>query len=190
MSLPECKFKFETVKAHHQEMIFKWLAEPHMQEFWDNSPEHKEDIILFINGRKQPSPYFDGIFTYWIGLVNEEPFCFFLTSEIKPDEVCPEIWREYISKTGHTYSIDFGIGNKAYLGKGLAAPALKAFTDYFRQHVDRKADTFFIDPDSNNPRARHVYAKAGFTFVGEFKGEKKYWDFSGEKTFLMVMKCV
>jgi RimJ/RimL family protein N-acetyltransferase len=184
------KFRFEVVKAHHKDLIFAWLIEPHMQEFWDNSPEHKEDIIIFINGRKRPSPYFDGIFTYWIGYVNEEPFCLLLTAEVKVDERCPEVWRENISKIGLTYSIDYGIGNRNYLGKGLAAPALKAFIDYFRQHVDRKADTFFIDPDSNNPRARHVYTKAGFTFVGEYQSEKAYWDFTGEKTYLMVMKCV
>ena len=101
------KFRFETVKSHHQDVVFEWFAEPHMQEFWD-----------------------------------------------------------------------------------MAVPALKAFTDYFRQNVDRNTDTFFIDPDSNNPRARHVYEKAGFSFVGEYEGEKKYWDFSREKTYLMVMKCV
>lgn len=180
--------KFKKVNATHLEMIFQWLSLPHMLEFWDNSQEHKDDIINFIDGRKQPSNYFDGIFTYWIGFADEDPFCFVLTAEVKADDECPPIWKEHISKTGLTYTIDFGIGNPAYLGKGLAAPALDAFTKFFVRDVNSRVDTFFIDPDANNPRAKHVYAKAGFHEVGAFQSEKKYWDFSGEKTFLMVKK--
>jgi hypothetical protein len=53
---------FEKASIKHQNIIFQWLAEPHMQEFWDNSPEHKEDILIFINGRMTPSNYFKGIY--------------------------------------------------------------------------------------------------------------------------------
>ena len=38
------------------------------------------------------------------------------------------------------------------MGKGLVAPTLKAFVDFYQSNVDEKADTFFIDPDVNNPR--------------------------------------
>lgn len=180
--------KFEKINKQHQDTLFHWLNEPHMQEFWDNSQEHRDDIIHFINGRKEPSNYFNGIFTYWIGTIDNVPFSFILTAEVKPEDDCSMISRQHISTTGTTYSIDFGIGNKAFLGKGLAASTLQAFTDFFQKHVDHKADTFFIDPDDNNPKAKHVYEKAGFNLVGEFKQEKKYWDFSGEKTYLMVKK--
>lgn len=178
--------KFEKVTKQHQKIIFEWLAEPHMQEFWDNSQEHKDDIINFINGRIEPSHYFDGIFTYWIGSVDNQPFCFLLTAQEKDSEKLPEIWNENLSKSGNTYSLDFGIGNKDFIGKGLASETLKAFTDFFRSEVDPSADTFFIDPDENNPRARHVYEKAGFVLVGDFKSLKRYWEFSGDKTYLMV----
>lgn len=177
---------FEKINIQHKDIIFHWLAEPHMQEFWDNSQEHQDDIVNFINGRKEPSNYFDGIFTYWIGIIDREPFSFILTAKVKLEDDCPSIWQEHISKTGTTYSIDFGIGNKAFLGKGLAAKTLQAFTDFFQKNIDSKADTFFIDPDDNNPRAKHVYEKAGFRLVGEFKNEKKYWDFNDKKTYLMV----
>jgi RimJ/RimL family protein N-acetyltransferase len=182
------KIKFEKINSDHKTRIFEWLEEPHMREFWDNSQEHKDDIINFINGRVQPSHYFDGIFTYWIGSLNEQPFCFILTAAVKPREAYPQIWRENISKSGTTYSLDFGIGNKKFLGQGLAAPTLEAFTDFFQAKIDPKADTFFIDPDVNNPRAEHVYEKAGFVCVGNFKSAKKYWDFTGEATLLMVKK--
>jgi RimJ/RimL family protein N-acetyltransferase len=179
---------FEKVGHKHKEMLFQWLAEPHMQEFWDNSQEHKDDIVNFINGRKEPSNYFDGIFTYWIGYINGDPFCFILSAQERLDRPAPQIIRDHISKTGTTYCLDFGIGNKDFLNKGLAAPALEAFTAFFKKYIDPKVDTFFIDPDNNNPRARHVYKKAGFVSVGEFIQEKQYWEFSGNRAYLMVKK--
>lgn len=30
-------------------------VKPHAQEFWDTSQEHKNDILIFIDGRKEPS---------------------------------------------------------------------------------------------------------------------------------------
>jgi RimJ/RimL family protein N-acetyltransferase len=57
---------------------------------------------------------------------------------------------------------------------------------FFQGSVDAKADTFFIDPDDNNPRAKHVYAKAGFDLVGDFV--MKGGVFDGKKTDFMVKK--
>jgi len=177
---------FEKVTAQHKEIIFSWLAEPHMQEFWDNSQEHKDDIINFINGRVTPSSYFRGSFVYWVGIINTQPFCIIMTSEILPDEECEPLWKEHISKTGRTYGIDFGIGNGHFLGKGLAAPTLKKFANFFQNIIDPNADTFFIDPDKNNQRAKHVYEKAGFQSVAEYEMKEGY--FKGHQTHLMVMK--
>jgi RimJ/RimL family protein N-acetyltransferase len=49
-----------------------------------------------------------------------------------------------------------------------------------------KADTFFIDPDVHNPRAEHVYQKAGFKQVGEYYPTEGA--FIGHKISLMVKK--
>lgn len=181
-------FRFEKLSWKYKDIVFQWLTEPHMQEFWDNSQEHKDDIINFINGRQEPSNYFDGIFTYWIGFIKEEPFCFVLSAEESIDRAAPKIIHDNLSKNGTTCGLDFGIGNKKFLGKGLAAPALEAFVNFYKNKIDPKADTFFIDPDENNPRARHVYEKAGFRYVGEFEQENKYWDFASAKVNLMVKK--
>ncbi len=177
---------FEKASPQHQHIIFEWLQESHVKEFWDNSQEHKDDILNFIQGRKEPSGYFHDIFTYWVGLNEGAPFAFLLTSPIVADDECPEIWKIHLSKTGATHSIDFCIGNKKFLGKGLAAPTLKAFTEFFASSVDPRVDTFFIDPDENNPRARHVYEKAGFCDVGSFEMQKGF--FKGKRSHLMALK--
>ncbi|MBY0544612.1 MAG: GNAT family N-acetyltransferase, partial [Gammaproteobacteria bacterium] len=117
--------RFQKLTKEYQKTVFDWLEEPHMKEFWDNSQGHKDDIINFINGRIELSSYFNGIMTYWIGFVDEQPFCFILTSEMrKEQDDITELHREHLSKTGHTIALDFGIGNPLFMGKGLAAPTL------------------------------------------------------------------
>lgn len=177
---------FEKANLTHQSSIFSWLANPHVQEFWDNSEDHLKDILIFINGRKEPSAYANGIFDYWIGSIDNHPYCLLMTSEIlSNDNSLPAVWKPYLSVTGKTFSIDFTIGDETYLGKGLAASTLISFT-HFVQTIDPKVDTFIIDPAENNPRAKHVYGKAGFETVAEFIRDIGF--FKGINHFLMVKK--
>ncbi|HJD63626.1 MAG TPA: acetyltransferase [Rickettsia endosymbiont of Sericostoma sp.] len=175
---------FSKALPEHKEMIFSWLDEPHMQEFWDNSQEHREDIITFVDGLRRSSSYFDGVFTYWIGYYDNTPFCLIMTAEECIDQENSELKNANISKTGKTFSIDFGIGNKDLLGKGLASDALTAFCEFFKSAVEPLVDKFLIDPDENNPRAKHVYKKAGFKEVGSFEMQGGFFD--GHKSYLMI----
>lgn len=185
MRASSLNIKFQEASLDHRGYVLQWLEEPHVKEFWDNSPEHREDILLFMKGRKEPSPYWDGIFDYWIGLINDEPYCLLMTSEILLSQSdLPAVWRTHLSKVGRTYSIDFMIGNRKYLGHGLGGPTLEDFTQFIREAVDPSIDTFFIDPADSNPRAKHVYEKGGFKRVATF-----YRDFQDEKNvkhYLMV----
>lgn len=175
---------FQKAIAKDQELILSWLNEPHIMEFWDNSKEHKEDILNFIHGRKQH--YFYGTTIYWIGSIDNKPYCFILSDTLKPDQELSELHRNNLSKLGHTIVLDFGIGNKKYLGKKLAAPTLQKFISFYHTSVDPLADTFFIDPDQNNPRAQHVYERCGFELIGEF--DVKAGAFKGSTSQLRVKK--
>lgn len=178
----ETKITFVKASVEHKEIIFSWLAEPHMMAFWDNSQEHKDDILNFICGRKQH--YFSGTTQYYIGLVDGTLFCFLLADVLESSQDLSDAHKANLSREGHTIALDFGIGNKAYLGKGLASITLKAFVSYYHSVIDPKADTFFIDPDENNPRAIHVYAKAGFKLVGEYSPQEGA--FVGSTSLLMI----
>jgi hypothetical protein len=90
---------FERATLQYRETIFTWLSEPHMQEFWDNSQEHKDDILTFMHGRKITSNYFNGVFSYWVGLIDTTPFCFILTGEIHQEDIDDPLWRANISAT-------------------------------------------------------------------------------------------
>ncbi len=176
---------FEKATLSHKDLIFEWLEEPHMKEFWDNSQEHKDDILNFMNGQKQH--YFYGTTTYWVGFLDDQSFCFLLTDELLADQDdLTDLLRAYLSKTGKTISLDFGIGNKIFLGKGLAAPTLQKFVEFYNARIDPQADTFFIDPNENNPRAKHVYEKAGFKVVDKYIAKKGY--FIGDESLLMIKK--
>lgn len=180
---------FEIATIEYHQTIMGWLNETHVKEFWDNSDDHKDDILIFMNGRKDPSPYMDGMFTYWIGFVEKNPYCLLMTSEVlESDKEIPKLWIEHLSKIGRTFTIDFMIGNRTYFGKGLAAPTLKAFVHFINISTTKTVDTFIIDPVISNTRARHVYEKAGFEVVGNF-----YHSFSREKEFehiLMIKRLI
>lgn len=159
---------FEKLDQKNQKTVYSWLKEAHVQEFWDNTPEHKEDMLNFIDGRRVPSSYCDGKYTYWLASINTEPYGLIMSIQETEEEDIGELKISCLSKTGHTYGLDFMIGNTKFLGRGYGALTLIAFLEFFRENIDPSADTFLIDPQVNNTRARRVYEKAGFTHVGEF----------------------
>lgn len=175
---------FQKATLAHKDIIFEWLEKPHVKEFWDNSPEHREDIEIFMKGRKEASSYFEGVFTYWVASIEDEPYGFLMTGDVIPRPDLPKEWILHLSKTGKTYCIDFLIGNEACLGKGLSAPTLKAFMSFIQEHVAPSVDTFFIGPAENNPRAIRAYEKAGFQTVAEFVLDSGV--FKDMRHFLMI----
>ena len=178
---------FEKVTAAHIHIILNWLCEPHIMNFWDNTQAHKDDIINFACGRATPSPYADGKYVYWIASFEHEPFAMIMTiQETHRDDIGKEKLSR-LSKTGHTYGLDYMIGNLKFFGKGYGSTTLSEFINYFRQGVDSKADTFLIDPDSSNPKAKHVYIKAGFKHVCDFIMEGNVSG-AGKRHHLLIRK--
>lgn len=162
------KITFTKATTAYKEIIFSWLAEPHVQEFWDNTQEHKDDILNFMEGRKTPSSYCGGNIFYWIASCDEHPYAMLMTGQATLRDPINDIKLKNLSKTGNTYGVDYMIGSTAFLGKGYGAKTLIEFVDFFRDEFDKKADTFLIDPESDNPRAKRVYEKADFKHVADF----------------------
>lgn len=159
---------FQKASTSYIDTIFNWLAEPRITEFWDNSQKHKDDIVNFAEGRKTPSSYSGGRYVYWIAYLEDKPFAMLMTIQETHKEDIGQEKLKRLSKTGNTYGLDYMIGNPKFFGKGYGAQTLSDFIDYFREIVDPKADTFIIDPASDNPKAKHVYIKAGFKHVCDF----------------------
>jgi len=181
------KINFEKAKLIHKSVMFSWLKKPYIQEFWDNTQEHKDDIINFMNGRSQPSNYCNGEYIYWIASINSIPFGMIMSIQETGEENIGDLKLYHLSKTGHTYSLDYLIGNNEYLGKGYGSRTLVEFIKFFTSNVDKKAHTFFIDPDANNLRAIQAYEKAGFSYVGDFIMGEGYSG-SSKKHYLFTKK--
>ncbi|MGI4850575.1 MAG: GNAT family N-acetyltransferase [Janthinobacterium lividum] len=179
---------FEKITPNHKTIILNWLNEPHVREFWDNSPEHVQDILDFTNNRPTPSLYLDGIYHYWIGYKDHHPYCLFMTADVTPKVICdnhlPDLWTEHLSPFSKTMSVDFFIGYKAYLGQGYAVPTLNAFITFYKENIDSTLTKVYISPDDQNLRAIHVYRKADFKQVGKFQVSEG--TFSGHQNYLMV----
>ena len=178
------RYTFCLLDTTHLTLVTTWLDAPHMRETWDNSPAHREDIRCFAHGRKEPSSYFGGIFTYWIGHVDGTPHALILTARVKHDDDLPPLWKENLQEDTPTFSIDFGIGEASLLGQGHACPTLTAFMNFFAVH--HTVGAFFIDPSTRNPKASHVYGKAGFEVVGTFQPNSGA--FLGDETHLMIKR--
>lgn len=162
------RITFTKANITHKNKIFSWLEEKHVKEFLDSSEAHKDDIINFVKGRKEPSNYCGGHYIYWIAEINDYPYAMIMTIEEKNTGEINQIKIDNLAKIGNSYSIDYMIGDKEYIGKNLGARTLEEFIDFFRSEYDKEAVRFLIDPASDNPRARHVYEKAGFKYIGDF----------------------
>lgn len=160
--------KFRKITQIDVPTIFRWLAESHITATWDNSQAHKDDILNFVEGRKTPSSYADGKYVYWTAMDGERPYALIMSIQESLEEDIDQIKLSNLSKTGHSYGIEYMIGDINYFGKGYGASTLAQFVDFFRVGVDQKADTFLIDPAADNPKAKHVYLKAGFEYIGDF----------------------
>ena len=55
-----------------------------------------------------------------------------MTAEEIMDNRNYDLKNSIISKIGKTFSIDFGIGNQDFLGKGYAAKTLISFCEFFK----------------------------------------------------------
>ena len=109
---------FEKAALKHIDIIFSWLQEKHIQEFWDNSQNHKDDILNFIY--EKPQKYFAGTTKYWVGYIDGKPYAFILSDILERTQTdLSEVHLANMSQVGHTISLDFGIGNKKYLGLNI-----------------------------------------------------------------------
>lgn len=135
-----------------------WKDKPHIQEFWDNSPEMWANCENYFHGKKDE-------FDYWVGSLNHEPFALILTNDTKEGGYEPGI--HYAEKDGRTIGIDFMIGEERFLNKGLSHLTLIEFMKFLKIQ-DPSVTAFLIDPEAENSKAVHVYSKAGFDIVGTF----------------------
>lgn len=145
------RYGFRSVTEDDFPLLARWLAEPHVAEWWDEGPEASlaeireaidsistEPLIVELDGR--PIAYLQ---SYDPHLEDNHP---------------------YQDQPFGTLGIDLSIGDPELVSRGHGSAMLSQFVEaLFSEGVPRVV----IDPDPTNARAVHAYEKAGFQRLGE-----------------------
>jgi aminoglycoside 6'-N-acetyltransferase len=157
------KVHFESVKILHKNIILSWFNENHVKEFYygEGLKNTLHNLDLYCQGINDNGRY---TFDYWLAFYNEIPFGFLITSPITGPYDPKDNYNKWYIDGKKTFTLDILIGEKSFLGKGLAHVMIKKFI--LEQYPD--ADFFIIDPEVVNTKAIHVYEKVGFKKIEQF----------------------
>ncbi|MBM3527539.1 MAG: acetyltransferase [Alphaproteobacteria bacterium] len=152
---------FVPVAPTHLPLLGKWLAEPHMQEWWGDPEKELGFIQDMVEGRDSTRPFLIvlegkpvGYIQYW-----------FIGDHQNETWVKDHPW--LMELPSDTVGVDLSIGQPNQLSKGIGSAALAAFVTMLRS---KGHDSIIIDPDPGNGRAVRAYAKAGFRPVPHLEG--------------------
>lgn len=161
--------RFEQITNEHKDLILKWLKAPHVAEYFygDGLKNTIRNIELFCKGINNNGDY---TFYHWIAFCDDAPFAFIMTSPIVGPYNPEHDYDKWYIDGKKTFTLDLLIGETKFLGKGLAHTMIQQFI--LDQYPD--VDFFLIDPATDNTKAVHVYEKAGFQKVAEFKPEYEH----------------
>lgn len=151
-------FTFRRAEPSDIDLIDLWFHSPHVIEFWGDAPTNIDDFRSTMSGNTD-------LFNYWIGYVDDTPFCLLITTDAArgmPEHLVP-----FLPETGDAWTLDVLIGPPEFLGRGIAANMLKGFLCHM-QRLNGALQTVLIDPAADNSRAIHVYGKVGFQKISEF----------------------
>ena len=165
---------FVKLQAQYFPLLLKWLDEPFISKWWDRDVEWNIGLI-----EKKYTPYTKG---YKESNGIRKPIHAFI---IQVDDV-PIGYIQYYNKydfppeknfsldkmPASLAAIDFYIGEKDYIGKGIGAKLLGKF---LMGYVFKKFNACFVDPASSNNAAIHTYRKVGFKVIQEIPEAAVTW---------------
>lgn len=139
------RYDFRSVTADDLPMLARWLAEPHLAEWWGDPEESLAEIREAMDS------------------VETEPLIVELAGRpiayIQSYDPHLEDGHPYQDQPYGTLGIDVSIGDPALVGIGHGSAIIRQFVDtLFVEGTPRVV----IDPDPANIRAIRAYEKAGF----------------------------
>ena len=131
-------------------LLQAWLTEPHVARWY----EHPADWVYEIEHRRTAFSWI----RHFIAECDGVPFGFCQYYEYR---LGGEAWHGDIDTWG-AYSIDYLIGNKDYLGRGLGKETVLALVE--RVSACKNARRILVQPDERNKASCGTLLSAGFTF--------------------------
>ncbi len=132
-------------------LMAKWLSDPKVLEFIYGKPKTLSWVKKKYGSRILKKEKMNACFIEF----KNQHVGYIQYFDIKPWE------KDYeVKNTKNVWAIDLWIGETDYWEKEIGSSALKLLMDYIFKN--KKAEKIIIDPQTNNPRAIHVYEKVGF----------------------------
>jgi aminoglycoside 6'-N-acetyltransferase len=139
-------YDFRAVTGADLPMLKAWLAEPHVQEWWDDSPEASLAEIVEAMESVETEPL--------IVELDGKPIAYLQSYDPHLEDGHP-----YQDQPFGTLGMDISIGPPELVGKGHGSAIVRQFIDMlFKEGAPRVV----IDPHPDNLRAIRAYEKAGF----------------------------
>jgi aminoglycoside 6'-N-acetyltransferase len=141
------RYDFRAVSEADLPMLKAWLAEPHVQEWWDAAgPEASLAEIVETMDSVETEPL--------IVELNGRPIAYIQSYDPHLEDGHP-----YQDQPFGTLGMDISIGIPDLLGKGHGSAIVRQFSDML---FEEGAPRVIIDPHPDNLRAIRAYEKAGF----------------------------
>ena len=140
-------------------LLWRWLAEPHVRDFYQKTPITLDEVAAKFAPRVRG----EASARCHIALSQETPFGY-LQSYRNAD--WPE-WAEMIGRGGGA-SIDLHIGDPAFLGRGFGRAMLAAYVREFVFPHFADLSEVYIAHEVANTAALAASQAAGFRVIGSF----------------------
>ena len=139
-------YDFRTVTEADLPMLAAWLAEPHVQEWWDEGPDASLAEIREAMDSVETEPL--------IVELRGRPIAYIQSYDPHLEDGHP-----YRDQPFGALGMDISIGSPELIGKGHGSAIVRQFCDLL---FEEGAPRVVIDPHPDNLRAIRAYEKAGF----------------------------
>jgi len=138
-------YGFRAVTAKDLPMLERWLAEPHLSQWWGDPAESVAEIGQAIDSIETEPLIVE---------LDGKPVAYLQSYDPHLEDGHP-----YQDQPTGTLGIDISIGLPELIGKGHGPAIIRQFVEtLFEEGTPR----VIIDPDPGNARAIRAYEKAGF----------------------------
>ncbi|MGV2432610.1 MAG UNVERIFIED_CONTAM: acetyltransferase [Rickettsiaceae bacterium] len=155
------KISFSPLQIQDFPLLLRWLNSAHVKEWWDKIDWTKELIeakyLSYTKGYKTIAPGNNKSIHAFIICYDDRKIGYI--QYYNRHDFLSEYNYNIVDIPKSTAALDFYIGEKDFLGRGIGAKALKLFAE---EYIFPKFDNLLVDPDTTNKIAIKSYEKTGF----------------------------
>lgn len=159
----EPQLSFRPMGRNDLPLLQRWLAQPHVSEWWDDAAETIEAVEA-RDGERIDGERIDGEHHVvpWIMELDSEPVGFIQWYRVADEAE----WFPDLEIPPGTIAVDLAIGEPDHVGVGHGRRLLLEFVHHVVRTANPDCPEVWIDPNPRNQRAVRAYRAAGFVDTG------------------------